>query len=219
MAYSGGAADPYKVLGIDQDADTNAINRAYRQKKYDARNDPEASQKIEAAHSSLMMSALTARMKGKSVARGVAYADREPLFPWRPKRWDAAPKVILIIGCMQMAMIAYGFQSPNMSKVIGSMLIGIAGNVLKQNAISPPPRDASMATEEESGRAGRNFVRGALLGLMATFAGVMLFSAPEYLTQLTPIKLPAFITTPGIIVSLKVAGAALSNWIMTAFYY
>ena len=49
--------------------------------------------------------------------------------------------------------------------------------------------------------AGRNFVRGALLGLMATFAGVMLFSAPEYLTQLAPIKLPAFITTPGIIVS------------------
>jgi hypothetical protein len=39
------------------------------------------------------------------------------------------------------------------------MLIGIAGNVMKQNAISPPPRDASMATEEEAGRAGRNFIR------------------------------------------------------------
>lgn len=39
------------------------------------------------------------------------------------------------------------------------MLVGIAGNVMKQNAISPPPRDASMATEEESGRAGRNFIR------------------------------------------------------------
>jgi hypothetical protein len=29
----------------------------------------------------------------------------------------------------------------------------------------------------------------------------MLFSSPEYISQLTPIKLPAFITTPGIIVS------------------
>ena len=32
------------------------------------------------------------------------------------------------------------------------MLIGVAGNVLKQNAISPPPKDPEMATEEEAGR-------------------------------------------------------------------
>jgi hypothetical protein len=36
-------------------------------------------------------------------------------------------QVILIVGAMQMAMAAYGFQAPNMSKVIGAMLIGIAG--------------------------------------------------------------------------------------------
>lgn len=35
-------------------------------------------------------------------------------------------------------------------------LIGIAGNVLKQNAISPPPKDASMAPEEEQGRGKGN---------------------------------------------------------------
>jgi hypothetical protein len=183
------------------------------------------------------------------------------------------------------------------------MLIGIAGNVLKQNAIAPPPKDPSMATEEESGRgewgrrsslgggscwspaaacalqqqqarsacapfcpaahaaavascsrctalldlllcclvwpgclhpcaatlvatpqappgclhpcntpwppfhspptaaAGRNFVRGALLGLLATFAGVLIFSAPEYLGQWGKIPLPAALTAPGIIVS------------------
>jgi hypothetical protein len=48
------------------------------------------------------------------------------------------------------------------------MLVGIAGNVMKQNAISPPPTNAEMATEEESGRAGRNFIRwvgGLLVGL------------------------------------------------------
>lgn len=36
------------------------------------------------------------------------------------RRWDATPKVILIVGALQMAIMAYGFQSPNMSKVIGS---------------------------------------------------------------------------------------------------
>lgn len=103
-----------------------------------------------------MMGSLSARLKGQGVARDVRFADREPLFPWRPKRWDATPKVIAIVGVMQLAMAAFAVQSPNMSKVIGAMLIGIAGNVIKQNAISPPPKDPSMATEEEAGR-GESF--------------------------------------------------------------
>jgi hypothetical protein len=32
------------------------------------------------------------------------------------------------------------------------MLVGIAGNVMKQNSIFPPPEDPDMATEEEQGR-------------------------------------------------------------------
>lgn len=78
MTLPDGRSHCAQILGIDTDADTNAINRAYRQKKYDARNDPEASQRIEAAHSSLMMSALTARMKvsrGPSLARLIIFAD------------------------------------------------------------------------------------------------------------------------------------------------
>ena len=78
------------------------------------------------------------------------------------------------------------------------MLIAIAGNVMKQNAISPPPRDASMATEEEAGRAGRNFVRGALLGIGATVLGVLLGGAPDYLAPY--VKLPAILTEPGLLV-------------------
>jgi hypothetical protein len=85
-----------------------------------------------------------------------------------------------------------------------------AGNVLKQNAISPPPKDPSMASEEEAGRAGRNFVRGALLGVGATFLGVLLAGSPEYITQIvSSVKLPEFLTNPGLIVSLKIAGAAI----------
>jgi len=115
-----GAPDPFRVLGIDPDADTNQINRAYSQKKYAARGNDALTAQIEAAHSQLMMSALTRRMKGKGVPKSIAYADTEPLFPWKPKRWDATPKVIMIVGAMQMAMAAYGFQGPNMSKVVGS---------------------------------------------------------------------------------------------------
>eukprot|EP00878_Enallax_costatus_P002216 GHUV01002387.1.p1 GENE.GHUV01002387.1~~GHUV01002387.1.p1 ORF type:complete len:253 (+),score=40.80 GHUV01002387.1:166-924(+) len=216
MAAAG--SDPYKILGIDRDADTNAINRAYSQKKYAARGNDALTAQIEQAHSQLMMSALSARLKNKGkVSKDVAYADNEPLFPWRPKRWDATPKVIMIIGALQLTMTAYGFQAPNMSKVVGAMLIGIAGNVLKQNALFPPPKDPSMASEEESGRAGRNFVRGALLGVGATFLGVLIFGAPEYIANY--VKLPPVMTTPGLIVSLKIAGAALTNWIMTSFYY
>lgn len=38
--------------------------------------------------------------------------------------------------------------------------------------------------------AGRNVMRGAILGLMATFAGILLFSAPEYIKQIFKIQLP-----------------------------
>jgi hypothetical protein len=91
------------------------------------------------------------------------------------------------------------------------MLLGIAGNVLKQNAIAPPPKDPSMATEEEAGRAGRNFIRGALLGVGATMLGVLLFGAPEVLAGPLGLKLPAQLTEPGFIVSLGGGGHLQSD--------
>jgi hypothetical protein len=206
-AAAGATPDPYRVLGVEPDADTNTVNRAYTQKKYNARGNDALTAQIEAAHSSIMMSALSRRLAGKGVAKGIAYADNEPLFPWRPKRWDATPKVgvacwmrhacrvavqrvgaaacaggrqcagpglvacsrtaarmhacalsltrgpalaprrgthspplpwhqphhhpicvlcmhhhqvMVIVGVLQLAMTAYGFQAPNMSKVVGS---------------------------------------------------------------------------------------------------
>jgi hypothetical protein len=41
-------------------------------------------------------------------------------------------------------------------------------------------------------------VRAALLGLMATFAGVLLFSAPEYLAQWGKVALPDVLKAPGV---------------------
>lgn len=42
-----------------------------------------------------------------------------PSPPLRPsRRWDATPKVIMVIGAMQLGMVAYGFQQPALSKTI-----------------------------------------------------------------------------------------------------
>lgn len=52
-----------QVLGVTPEADSNEINRAYTRKKYENRGNTAMTQKIEAAHSQLMLSAFTNRMK------------------------------------------------------------------------------------------------------------------------------------------------------------
>jgi hypothetical protein len=50
--------------------------------------------------------------------------------------------------------------------------------------------------------AGRNFMRGALLGLLATFAGMVICTAPETLFQMLKMPLPGILATqPGLLVS------------------
>ena len=62
--------------------------------------------------------------------------------------------------------------------------MGIVGNVIKQNAIRPPPKgDQEMVTEEEAGRGSQNLIRGFLLGVLATVGGMLLLSVPEVLVQ------------------------------------
>lgn len=56
---------------------------------------------------------------------------------------------MLIIGAMQAATAIFAFQSPDLSKVIACMLIGMAGNIMKQNAIYPPPSDNYDQVDEE----------------------------------------------------------------------
>jgi hypothetical protein len=217
-----GGEDPYKVLGIPPDADNNAINRAFRVKKFEARGNDAETARLEAAHSALMMAALASRVRAGAgaVPAEVRFADREPLFPWRPKRWDATPKVVLAVGAIQLALAFFGLQSPQFSKIVGSGLIGVAGNVLKANAIAPPPRNPETATEEEQGRSGRNFVRGLLLGLMATVGGMLIFSLPEAAVTALNLTLPAWVPTgPAVTLSVRIAGVAFCNWLITSFFY
>lgn len=214
------ASDPYEMLGVPADASMDEINRNYSRLRYESRNDYTKLRKLEGAHDQIIMNAFKKRV-ADGAAADVKDMDSEPLFPWRPKRWDATPPVMAIMGAIQMGLAAFAFQSPNMSKVVGCMLVGVAGNVMKQNAINPPPEDPMMEDEEseQKSRSGSNFMRGAILALMATFGGLLLFSLPEILTEGLKMTLPEGLTNPGLLVSMKVLGAALGNWVMTSFYY
>eukprot|EP00798_Chlamydomonas_sp_ICE-L_P008771 gene8771-33638_t len=214
------AGDPYMMLGVSPDSSMDDINRNYSRLRYESRLDYSKLRALEGAHDRIIMEAFKKRVKD-GAASDVKDMDSEPLFPWRPKRWDATPQVMAIVGAIQMGLAAFAFQAPNMSKVVGCMLIGVAGNVMKQNAINPPPEEPMMEEEEneEKGRSGSNFVRGAILALMATFVGLLVFSIPEILTQGLNVTLPPWMVAPGFLVSLKVLGSALCNWTMTSFYY
>lgn len=54
----------YQVLGVPKGADTNAVQRAYKLRMSEVRGrDEAAQQQIEAAHSAIMMAALSSRLK------------------------------------------------------------------------------------------------------------------------------------------------------------
>ncbi len=52
-----------QLLGIEREADSTEINKAYRVKKYEHRFNSDMLQKVESAHSTIMLSQLSARRK------------------------------------------------------------------------------------------------------------------------------------------------------------
>jgi len=102
-----------QVLGIPKNADYNAIQRAYKKKISDALGNEVEISRIEAAHSSLMMSALTSRLQGNApVDKNILYADRARYFPWRPRIFFAEKTVILYSGIAQAVLLAWALLSP-----------------------------------------------------------------------------------------------------------
>ena len=57
------------MLGLPGSADSDAVARAYRVKLREAGKDDAAKQRIESAHSSIMMAALTSRLKARPQRR------------------------------------------------------------------------------------------------------------------------------------------------------
>lgn len=67
---------PLQLLGIPTNADSNTINRLYKQKLFEAKTD-EQKAAIESAHSAIMMNLLTRRVKGGSpVDKDIQFADK-----------------------------------------------------------------------------------------------------------------------------------------------
>jgi hypothetical protein len=56
-------ASHLQLLGIKPDADNNEINRAFNKKKWENKADPVMRNRIENAHSQLMMAAFNARIR------------------------------------------------------------------------------------------------------------------------------------------------------------
>jgi hypothetical protein len=103
-----------KVLGVPPDADSDTINRAYNRKKYDARGNDAAMARLEAAHSAVVMAALSARLAGgpSAVEPSARWADAGELFPWRPRWAPADRQTLLLAAAAQAALMVYALVSP-----------------------------------------------------------------------------------------------------------
>jgi DNA polymerase delta subunit 1 len=68
-----------QVLGLSQGANSEAVNRAYKRKVSEARGNDAAKARIENAHSAIMMSQLTARMKASVGLSLPLFRDPQPI--------------------------------------------------------------------------------------------------------------------------------------------
>jgi len=210
-------SDPYKVLGVPANADSNTLQRVYKRKLYEARGNEAEIQRIEAAHSSIMMSALTSRLKGgSSVANEVKYADRAVYFPWRPRLHKASKNIILYSGILQALLASWALLltvTAGTQPVIASSVVGLCGQVWKQNQIYPTGTPS--AVEKKQGV--KNIARAMLLAFIATFAGCALFyTLPDAIAAALNKAMPFwFYESQKTLLAL---GSCSANWIMTSFY-
>lgn len=216
---AGASEDPYDVLGVPRGADSNSVQRAYRKRLSEVKGNEAAKRRVEMAHSALMMSTLTSRLKGNiSVEKDVLYADRAKFFPWRPRLWLAAYDILLYAAIAQALMAAWALLTPGTAgtqPVIWSAVIGAIGNIVKQNRLVPPPKNAEVASDDEKKQSGKNVIRGFFLAFLGTFSGCILFySAPDAIAEQMGRVLPLwFYEGQNILLAL---GSASMNYLFTA---
>lgn len=210
-----------QILGLPQNADYNAIQRAYKKKLSESRGDDATIARIEEAHSSLMMNALTSRLQGNAqVDKNVLYADRARYFPWRPKLWLAEQKVIMYSAIAQCVLLAWALLSPmtaGTQPVIWSATAGAIANIYKQNRITPAPARGMEVSDEEKKQGGKNILRGAFLAFMATFSGcLLLYTAPDAIAAQFNKVLPLWFYEGQTI--LLAVGSTMMNFIFTSLF-
>jgi DNA polymerase delta subunit 1 len=207
------------VLGLSPGANSEAVQRSYRRAINEARGDKARIEKIEAAHTSIMMSGLTARMKGGGgeVAKEVRYADRAVYFPWRPRKYVSEARFIQIVGAIQLLLAAWSLLSSvtaGTQPLVTSSVVAVCANVYKQNMIFPAP---TASTGGNKNQTFKNLWRGALLTVMATFLGPFLFfTVPDFLvTTITKGAMPLWFYQSET--TLLCVGAAVMNFLFSAF--
>lgn len=80
------SAHALQVLGVPRSADSTTVQRAYKKKLSEVKGDEAATQRIEAAHTSIMMGALTSRLKVRERARAAAISAEVPVVNSQPPR-------------------------------------------------------------------------------------------------------------------------------------
>ncbi|KAL4446293.1 hypothetical protein ABPG77_003100 [Micractinium sp. CCAP 211/92] len=233
-AAGAGSEDPYQVLGIPRNADSNAIQRAYRKKMSENKNNEAAMQRLEAAHSQIMMAALTSRLQAAhpllsmhptaaprraTVEKDVLYADRAKLFPWRPRLWMAARDILLYSAIAQALMLAWALLSPltaGTQPIIWSAIAGAVGNVVKQNRLYPVPKGGPDSPPDEKKQGGKNIMRGCFLAFLATFCGCFfLYTLPDAIAAQLGRVMPYWFYEGQTM--LLAIGLCTLNWLFTAF--
>lgn len=214
---------PTQVLGVPPDADSDTVNRAYNRKKYEVRGNDGAMARLEAAHSAVVMAALSARLAGgpSAVEPSARWADQGELFPWRPRWAPAERQALLVSAAVQAALMVYALVSPGTGTqpVVYTALAGAIGNVVKLNALFPP--GSAEAGEELSSaqkvRGAKNVGRGLLLAVVATFAGCALFySFPDAVASALGRSMPYWFYESEKL--LLAAGSAVANWVITGWF-
>ncbi|KAK9916355.1 hypothetical protein WJX75_001678 [Coccomyxa subellipsoidea] len=216
-AASSAGEDPYKVFGLSRNADSNAVNRAYKRMLFENRGNDAATARLEEAHSAIMMKQLSARLQGGvTVEKDVRYADRAVYFPWRPRFYRAGKDVVLYSGIAHAVMAAWGLllqASAGTQPIVACAVIGAGANIYKLQQIFPPGPSGSRSQNS----ALKNLLRGAALATLATFLGCFLiYTVPDFLAAQLNRQMPYWFYESEQ--ALLAVGTALSNWIMSSFF-
>jgi DNA polymerase delta subunit 1 len=212
--------DPYQVLGLQANADSEAVGRQYNKKKRELRGNQAALDRLESAHSRIMMRQLTARMQGGvKVDKDIRFADRPQYLPWRPRVFQAGKKFIMYVGIVQALLLAWGGLVPlsaGSQPVVAACVAGAVANVLKLNALFPAPSSSS-ASEAEKKQGIRNVIRGGILAVIATFIGCALtWTLPDFFASQLGKELPYWFYANET--RLLTLGTTVGNFVMSAFF-
>jgi len=193
------------------------VQAAYRRQLRAAQKVKDQSRidQLEAAHTSIMMSAFTARKQGGAVPNEIKYADKSVYFPWRPKKFMADTKTIQYATAAQVLMILWAVlpftrDTAGTQPLLTSTMIAFIANAYKQIQIRP--------NTGEKNHTFANLARAALLTMMSTFIGCYLcYSLPDLLASSVFKKvLPVwFYASETMILAV---GAAVFNNIFTVFF-